>query len=210
MAEMFNSLNTTALERVNSAIVISDATTPDCPVIYANPAFESMTGYSADEVVGRNCRFLQGRDRDQAARSIIREALADGRPIRAVLRNYKKNEQLFYNELFLDVIRDKRGRVTHFVGCQNKIDNPNEALLRQNALLGFEQLTPDEREAFRLMTSGYTNEMLAEAMGISEDSAQRRWTRVFGKFGINDITLLVRFAIALGIPFDLPAVRGAT
>ena len=114
-------------DSVSNGISISDAHLPDCPLTYVNPAFERITGYTASEVCGRNCRFLQGTDTDQPARGEIRQALSEGKDARVVLRNYRKDGTLFWNELYLSTIRDHDGNITHFVGIQNDITAQIEA-----------------------------------------------------------------------------------
>ncbi|MGY2894404.1 PAS domain S-box protein [Deinococcus sp. UYEF24] len=109
-------------------VVVADARQDDCPVVYVNPAFEAMSGYAATEIVGRNCRFLQGEDRDQEAGREIRAALAEGRGVTAVLRNYRRDGRLFYNELTLSPVRDGSGALTHFLGFQNDVTAREEAL----------------------------------------------------------------------------------
>jgi PAS domain S-box-containing protein len=122
-----------------SGIVIADARQPDLPVLYVNPAFERLSGYAAAEIIGRNCRFLQGEDRDQDARHGIRAALEKGLSITITLRNYRKDGTLFHNELSLSPLRDTAGTVTHFVGFQNDVTAREEA--RQQEVRAREQLT---------------------------------------------------------------------
>jgi diguanylate cyclase (GGDEF)-like protein/PAS domain S-box-containing protein len=109
------------VDSVSNGITISDANLPGLPLTYVNPAFERMTGYPADEVNGRNCRFLQGNDLNQPEVAILRASLRDGTDARAVLRNYRKDGSLFWNELYLSPIRDSNGLITHFVGIQNDV-----------------------------------------------------------------------------------------
>ena len=110
-----------AVVESRDGIVITDATLPDNPLIFVNPAFERMTGYSRDEVVGRNCRFLQGDLRDQRALDIIRESVQRGEPCIVTLQNIRKDGSLFWNELSLSPIRDTQGRLTHFMGIQKDV-----------------------------------------------------------------------------------------
>ena len=110
-----------AVGAAQDAIILTDCGLPDNPIIAINPAFTRVTGYSAAEVVGRNCRFLQGPDRDQPEVAVLRDAVRDERETFVTLRNYKKDGTLFWNELRMAPIRDARGRVTHFVGVQNDI-----------------------------------------------------------------------------------------
>lgn len=110
-----------ALDAINASIVITDHSLPDKPMIYCNPSFERMSGYSREESVGRNCRFLQGDDTDQAAIAEVRAALESGSGCQVVLKNYRKDGTEFWNELQISPIRDQRQRVTHFVGVQADI-----------------------------------------------------------------------------------------
>lgn len=110
-----------ALEKVSDAVLVADARRPDLPTVYCNPAFESMTGYREDEVIGRNCRFLQGPDTDPAARATIRNALNERTSCRTTIKNYRKDGTLFWNELTIFPVRDASGTVTHFLGILHDI-----------------------------------------------------------------------------------------
>ncbi len=110
-----------AIEATTDGVVITDAMREDGPIVYVNAAFERMTGYKAEEVLGRNCRFLQGDDRSQPERSKLKRALADGLPCTVVLRNYRKDGSLFWNELSLSPVRGLSGRATHFIGIQKDV-----------------------------------------------------------------------------------------
>jgi len=85
-------------------------------VLYANPGFEALTGYSAAELLGRNLRLLQGDDREQDGRHRLREALGKGESCRVLLRNYRKDGTVFWNEMTILPLLDADGRVTHFAG----------------------------------------------------------------------------------------------
>src|SRR5918993_4348410 len=110
-----------AVTASTNSISITDLNQPDDPLVYVNPAFERTTGYAAEEVLGRNCRFLQGDDRDQPALGELRAAVREGRHCSVVLRNYRKDGTLFWNELSIYPVRDEERRVTNFVGVQNDI-----------------------------------------------------------------------------------------
>lgn len=110
-----------AVTASTNSIVITDPSLPDDPLVYVNPAFERTTGYAAEEALGRNCRFLQGEDRDQPALRELRAAVREGRHCTVVLRNYRKDGTLFYNELSVYPVRDENDRVMNFVGVQNDV-----------------------------------------------------------------------------------------
>lgn len=114
----------------NSSIVVTDAVTDDNPIVFVNPAFERMTGYAVQEIIGTNCRFLQGNDRGQTDRKIIRDAMRDGISCECLLRNYRKSGELFWNKLYMFPVRDDGGSVTHFVGVQHDVTR-EQALLTE-------------------------------------------------------------------------------
>lgn len=116
-----------ALEASGNGIVITDCRQPDNPIVYVNPAFERITGYPAREVLGRNCRFLQGGDRNQPATQALNEAVGGRCEAKVVLRNYRKDGRLFWNELLIAPVRNEHGTVTHFVGVQNDITQQKQA-----------------------------------------------------------------------------------
>jgi diguanylate cyclase (GGDEF)-like protein/PAS domain S-box-containing protein len=97
-------------------IVLVDARRPDMPVVYVNPGYEALTGYTARELVGRNLRFLQAEDRDQDARHRLREQLERGEPCQVLLRNYRKDGTLFWNDMTIQPLKGADGALEHFVG----------------------------------------------------------------------------------------------
>ena len=116
-----------ALAATSSAVLITDPKEPDNPIVYANPTFERITGYSIEEAIGKNCRFLQGEDRDQPALEELRAAIREGRECQVTLRNYKKDGTLFWNELSISPVRDEEGHLVSFVGVQNDVTERKRA-----------------------------------------------------------------------------------
>lgn len=114
-------LNRRIFRSVTSGISVASVTHPDLPLIYVNPAFEVMTGYSLEEVAGKNCRFLQADDNDQPGLVLLRQAIKEEREITVILKNYRKDKTPFWNELSLSPIRNREGELTHFVGIQNDV-----------------------------------------------------------------------------------------
>jgi PAS domain S-box-containing protein len=110
-----------AVNASTNSIVITDPNLPDDPLVYVNPAFEETTGFAAREALGRNCRFLQGEDSAQPALAELRSAVGKGRQCTVVLRNYRKDGTLFWNELSIYPVRDEGGHLTNFLGVQNDV-----------------------------------------------------------------------------------------
>ena len=96
--------------------MITDAAEFDNPVIYVNPAFERLTGYSKDEAVGRNARFLQGEETDKNTIADIRTSVETEAAFRGSMLNYRKDGTSFWNGLTISPIRDPNGATSHFVG----------------------------------------------------------------------------------------------
>lgn len=112
-----------AIESSVNGFLITSCHKPDNPIVYVNPAFESITGYSREEVLGLNPRFLHGEDIAQPGLEVIRASVRAQREGKAVLRNYRKDGSLFWNELSIAPVRDETDRVTHFIGVQNDISD---------------------------------------------------------------------------------------
>lgn len=110
-----------ALESLRESVVIVDAQAPDHPILYVNRAFERITGYRADEVVGRNCRFLQGPRTDPAVVAQIREAVDAAAGCDVRLLNYRKDGTAFHNELRIAPIFDDQGDLTYFIALQRDV-----------------------------------------------------------------------------------------
>ena len=113
-AELFEQ----ALEQTRMAVTIVDINRPDSPIIYANQAFTELTGYDREEVIGRNCRFLQGPETDPDAVQAIRDCIASGEVRVVEILNYHKDGSTFWNSLHIGPVYDKQGKLTHLYGSQ--------------------------------------------------------------------------------------------
>ncbi|WP_338429735.1 EAL domain-containing protein [Synechococcus elongatus] len=110
-----------ALEATGQGVAIADANHPDLILTYVNSAFKKLTGYNAAEALGKSCRFLQGSDRAQPGIATLRQAIQDGKSCEVVLRNYRKDGSLFWNQLAIAPITDNQGKVSHYVALQRDI-----------------------------------------------------------------------------------------
>ncbi|MGG4412145.1 PAS domain-containing protein [Niallia taxi] len=109
------------INRVSTGIVITDPNQVDNPIIYVNQGFEKLTGYHSNDIVGKNCRFLQGDDTEQLEVDKLRNAIAKKESIVVILRNFKKNGEMFWNELALHPIYVGESKSLYFVGLQKDI-----------------------------------------------------------------------------------------
>ncbi len=130
-AQRLLELKDRALASTAEGVTISDCSLPGNPIIYANEGFERITGYSVADVVGRNCRFLQGEETDPEAIAEIRRGLRENRELTVEILNYRNDGTPFWNRLSIDPVRDAEGRVTNYIGIQVDI---TERRLAEEAL----------------------------------------------------------------------------
>jgi len=166
-----------AITETYEGITIVDAIHPDMPLIYVNPAFERITGYTSAELLGRNSRFLHESDSDQPGLNELRKAIAEGKNCHVVLRNYRKDGRLFWNQLNISPIHDATGKLTHFVGIQLDITAQKEA---EEALQASEEryrriINTTQEGVCVLDAEGKTtfiNQRLADMLGYSLEELQ--------------------------------------
>lgn len=124
-------INARLLQRMVDAsqdgIVVAEQEGEDNILIYANSAFEALTGYSRDDILYQDCRFLQAGDRDQIGLQLIREAIASGQPTRQRLRNYRKDGSHFWNELSITPVFNENDQLTYFIGVQKDVSHQVKA-----------------------------------------------------------------------------------
>ena len=184
MAEEMLHLYSQALECTSNGVVISDLTLPGQPVFYANPAFYRITGYDPGDAIGRNCGFLQRGDTAQPQIDELRQAVRERRAVTVVLRNYRKDGTLFFNELAIAPVSTAGGEVRHYVGIVNDVTERERARLaiaeRSARLNAVFDLSPDgfvvfDREgqlvytnhAFLAMT-GWDDGVALQGLGLAE------------------------------------------
>jgi PAS domain S-box-containing protein len=124
-----------AIATAGVSVIVVDTQNPDYPIIDANPAFELLTGYTAAEIIGRNCRFLQGPQTDPASIAALRRAIADVREITVTLLNYRKDGSTFWNEVHVSPAFDATGTLTHYVGVQSDVTDRKRAEDNRNLLV---------------------------------------------------------------------------
>ena len=112
-----------AIDTANDGLVIAEQEGDDTILLYVNAAFERLTGYSEEDILYQDCRFLQGEDRDQDARKVIRAAIDAGEPCRVRLRNYHKDGTPFWNELSITPILNEEDGITYYIGVQKDVSS---------------------------------------------------------------------------------------
>jgi len=112
-----------ALQTAQQNFVVTDPSLPDNPIVYATQGFLNLTGYTLDQVLGRNCRFLQGPETDPKAVEKIRKAIEDGTDMSVCLLNYRVDGTTFWNQFFIAALRDAAGNITNYVGVQCKVSD---------------------------------------------------------------------------------------
>lgn len=184
------------------ATIVTDNRMDDNPIVEVNRAFEALTGYPTDEILGRNCRFLSGSGTDPEARSALRSAVRQGRPTIVELLNYRKDGTPFRNAVMLAPILDTKGDVVMFIGSQMEVDRANTGseLRRAKALELVTRLTPRLRQILELMASGYRNKQIGGMLGIGEKTVKMHRVRLFQALDVTNSAEAIRIAVEAGIP----------
>jgi putative two-component system response regulator len=207
-----NSQLATAVATLPSGVVITDPGLPDNPIIFANPGFYAITGYSTEEVIGHNCRFLQGPQTDPAIVKEIRDAIAERRPFSGMILNYRKDGTPFVDELSINPVLDDAGQLLNFVGLQNDVTEREQGkqLLEQRVLERTEELAQSQIEILSRLARaaefrdddtgqhtqrvGHTSSLLAQALGLPAEQVelirQAAPLHDVGKIAISDLILL--------------------
>lgn len=122
------------VEASNDGIVVAEQEGDDNILIYANPAFERLTGYDVDDILYQDCRFLQSGDREQPGLKSIRDALRNHRPCRQIIRNYRKDGSAFWNQLSITPVFNEADQLTYFIGIQKDVSAEVQATERVREL----------------------------------------------------------------------------
>jgi hypothetical protein len=164
-----NTLLGAAVAAAPTGITLADPHHPDCPIVFINPAFTEITGYTAAEVIGRNCRFLQGPDTDRAAVRRIRRALDRGEPVTVEFVNYRKDGRRFWNELRIAPIHGADGRLLAHVGIQHDISARKRA---------------EEREARARRHAERANQTKSDFLAMASHEIRTPMNGVMGTIGL--------------------------
>jgi len=186
-----------SIHRTPIATIVTDNRAPDNPIVEANDAFLALTGYSVEEVVGRNCRFLAGRGTELEAQSVLRNAVVEGKSAIVEITNYRKDGTPFRNAVMLAPICGDDGSVAMFIGSQMEIANVGEGngLRRTRARELVSQLTPRLRQTLELMAMGYRNKQIGGFLGIEEKTVKMHRSRLLNALNVKTTADAIRIAV---------------
>ncbi|HEX9966264.1 MAG TPA: LuxR C-terminal-related transcriptional regulator [Allosphingosinicella sp.] len=184
------------------ATVLSNPRLPDNPIVAANAAFCTLTGYEEGEIVGRNCRFLAGPNTEPWQTERIREALRNLRPSITELINYRKDGSPFRNAVLIAPLFGPDGEVAWFLGSQVEADSGAAAplALRQQRAAGLAAgLSPRQCEVLREMAAGQRNKQIAWSLGLSEKTVKMHRALLLDKLGVKTTADAIRLAVEAGL-----------
>jgi len=183
------------------AAVISDPRQPDNPIIGCNSAFELLTGYSREEVIGRNCRFLRGEGTEQALSQELRDGIAQQRPVMVEILNYKKDGSPFRNAVMVAPLFDADGELEYFLGSQVELAEPTSALgdrRGEDARARIAGLTKRQWEILVRMAAGRLNKQIAYDLGVTERTVKMHRSAVIRALGVRTSADAIRMAVEAG------------
>lgn len=193
------------LETVNYspiATVLSNPRIPDNPLVAANAAFCSLTGYPESEIIGRNCRFLSGAATEPWLTERIREGVRTRRPVLVDILNYKRDGTPFRNAVLVIPLFDEAGELAWFLGSQIELGDESTAVFagrRERAVLAVNALPPRQRQVLELIARGLLNKQIAWELKISEKTVKMHRALLMERLGVGTSADLIRLAVEAGL-----------
>lgn len=181
------------------AALICDPLEPDTPIIECNAAFVALTGYSREEVLGRNCRFMRGSGTEPDLTQQIRAAIADRRPILVEILNYKKDGSPFRNAVLIAPIFDESGTLQYYLGSLMEVDDPALGSRRgAQARTRVSALTRRQQQVLIQMAAGQLNKQIAHSLGLSERTVKMHKSALQKALGVTTSADAIRIAVEAG------------
>ena len=180
------------------AAVVSDPRQPDNPIVACNEAFMQLTGYSKEEILVRNCRFLRGDRTEPEQTAMLREAVAQSRPVMVELINYKKDGTPFRNAVMIAPLFDEKGDLAYFLGSQMAIDDSGASRHEQARAL-VEGLSRRQRQILEALAKGRLNKQIAYELDLTERTIKMHRAAMLRALGVRTVAEAIRIAIEAGL-----------
>lgn len=184
------------------AMVISNPRRPDNPIEVANSAFCSLTGYSEEYIVGRNCRFLAGEKTQEERAEKIRQAIRDRRPTLADILNYKSDGSVFRNGVMITPLFGADGMLEWFLGSQVDLGPPETDAFegrRAKAAARIADLPPRQRQVLEAMSRGLLNKQIAWELKIAEKTVKMHRALMLERLGVATSAEAIRLGVEAGL-----------
>lgn len=182
--------------------VISDPRLPDNPIVACNVPFCTLTGYPAEEVLGRNCRFLSGPATEPWLTEEIRRGVREHRPVFVEILNYKRNGQPFRNAVLVTPVYDEEDELLYFLGSQVEIDanaaSPS-SMRRIRAAEMVKALSPRQGQVLELVARGLLNKQVAAKLDLAEKTVKMHRAILMDRLGVHNTADLIRIAVEAGL-----------
>lgn len=186
------------ISRSKVAAVISDPHLPDNPIIACNDAFTELTGYGADEILGRNCRFLRGELTEPGAAAALRAAIEAREPVMVDLFNYRKDSSVFRNAVMIAPLFDAQGEVRYFLGSQIAVDEQT-ASRQEQARNIIRRLTPRQKQVLEALAGGLLNKQIAYDLSLTERTVKMHRAALLRALNVKTSAEAIRIAIEAGL-----------
>lgn len=181
--------------------MISNPRLPDNPIVACNTAFCELTGYSSEEVLGRNCRFLSGPGTEPWLSEEIRRGVREHRPVLVEILNYKRNGQPFRNAVLVAPIYDEDDALLYFLGSQIEIDADASAPTSMRRIRAAEMvnaLSPRQGQVLKYVANGLLNKQIAGELGLAEKTVKMHRAILMDRLGLHTTADLIRLAVEAG------------
>ena len=190
------------IENTSVPFIVSNPRIHDNPIILCNKAFVELTGYNEQEILGRNCRFLSGKDTNPQHTQLIVNAVRNHEPVLVEILNYKKDGTPFQNALMIAPIFDDDGELAYFLGSQMELTKVNSLTLskkRKAALHLVNSLSPQQKRVLTKVANGYKNKQIAHVLKISESTVKKHRAEIFSKLNVTTTAESIRIAVEAGL-----------
>ena len=189
------------IDKSGIAAVLSDPRLPDNPIVACNKAFEDLTGYSTDEIVGRNCRFLAGPGTEPWLTETLRSGVRRRQPVMVEILNYRKDGSTFRNAVMIAPIFDDSGELQYFLGSQVLVPDDQARAHDARRKIAHEKvsaLSARQRAVLVQMAGGKLNKQIAWELGLSERTVKMHRGAVLRALGVRTTADAIRVAIEAG------------